>query len=48
MVAIDRSLTESPRPENVAAAGVSLLGSLVIVARQNDIQLSVPQPQAVA
>lgn len=43
MVAIDRSRVESQRPESAAASGVSLLGSLVIVARQHGIQLSVPQ-----
>lgn len=43
MVAIDRGRSESPQIENTAASGVSLLGSLVIVARQHGLQLSVPQ-----
>ncbi|HWD59717.1 MAG TPA: peptidase domain-containing ABC transporter [Stellaceae bacterium] len=43
MVAIDRGIAEQPRADNAAAAGLSLLGSLVIVARQHGIQLSVPQ-----
>jgi subfamily B ATP-binding cassette protein HlyB/CyaB len=42
MVAIESSLTEIP-DGSTAAAGVSLLGSLVIVARQHGVQLSVPQ-----
>lgn len=43
MDAIERNRTEEPRAEGTAASGVSLLGSLVIVARQHGIQLSVPQ-----
>lgn len=44
MVAVDRSLVDVSRADSAAAAsGVSLLGSLVIVARQHGIQLSVPQ-----
>jgi ATP-binding cassette, subfamily B, bacterial HlyB/CyaB len=43
MVAIDSSLIESPQANTTAASGVSLLGSLVIVARHHGIQLSVPQ-----
>ena len=43
MVAIDLSRTEGPPAESAAASGVSLLGSLVIVARHHGVQLSVPQ-----
>ena len=43
MVALDRSQLESPRHDDAAVSGVALLGSLVIVARQHGIQLSVPQ-----
>jgi ATP-binding cassette subfamily B protein len=43
MVAIESSLTEILPDGSTAAAGVSLLGSLVIVARQHGVQLSVPQ-----
>ena len=43
MVAVDSGRMESPRADRSAASGVSLLGSLVIVARQHGIQLSVPQ-----
>jgi ATP-binding cassette, subfamily B, bacterial HlyB/CyaB len=43
MVAIESSLTEIVPDGSSAAAGVSLLGSLVIVARQHGVQLSVPQ-----
>jgi ATP-binding cassette, subfamily B, bacterial HlyB/CyaB len=42
MVAIDRGQIETSQVET-AASGVSLLGSLVIVARQHGLQLSVPQ-----
>jgi len=43
MVTLDLKLTDRPQTENTAASGVSLLGSLVIVARQHGVQLSVPQ-----
>ena len=43
MVVLDLSRTDGPRAESAAASGVSLLGSLVIVARQHGVQLSVPQ-----
>ncbi|HWB48240.1 MAG TPA: peptidase domain-containing ABC transporter [Stellaceae bacterium] len=41
MVAVEHSQALEPRTD--AAAGVSLLGSLVIVARHHGVQLSVPQ-----
>jgi ATP-binding cassette subfamily B protein len=40
---IEQGQLLEPHAENAAASGVSLLGSLVIVARQHGIQLSVPQ-----
>src|SRR5579872_718200 len=43
MVAIDNNLIEPQPAGTIAASGVSLLGSLVIVARHHGIQLSVPQ-----
>jgi subfamily B ATP-binding cassette protein HlyB/CyaB len=43
MAGIERNETDEPRVESAGASGVSLLGSLVIVARQHGIQLSVPQ-----
>jgi ATP-binding cassette, subfamily B, bacterial HlyB/CyaB len=43
MVVLDRSQTQDARVEEPAVSGVSLLGSLVIVARQHGVQLSVPQ-----
>ena len=43
MVALERSQSDEPRADGTAASGVSLLGSLVIVARQHGIPLSVPQ-----
>jgi ATP-binding cassette, subfamily B, bacterial HlyB/CyaB len=43
MVAIERSQIDSSQTESATASGVSLLGSLVIIARKHGIQLSVPQ-----
>ena len=43
MVAIERDRTAEPRAGSAAGPGVSLLGSLVIVARHHGVQLSVPQ-----
>jgi len=43
MVALDRNRFDSERPQGAATSGVALLGSLVIIARQHGIQLSVPQ-----
>ncbi len=43
MVVDNRGVIEASRSDSAAASGVSLLGSLVIVARQHGIQLSVPQ-----
>jgi ATP-binding cassette, subfamily B, bacterial HlyB/CyaB len=43
MVVLDRSQTQNARDEEPAVSGLSLLGSLVIVARQHGVQLSVPQ-----
>jgi ATP-binding cassette, subfamily B, bacterial HlyB/CyaB len=43
MVAIDLGRSEDPSGEGKTASGVSLLGSLVIVARHHGLQLSVPQ-----
>jgi hypothetical protein len=43
MAVIERGQVESSRAETTTASGVSLLGSLVIVARKHGIQLSVPQ-----
>jgi len=43
MVAVEHSQTLEPRADNAAASGVSLLGSLVIIARHHGVQLSVPQ-----
>jgi ATP-binding cassette subfamily B protein len=43
MVAVEHSQTLELRADNTAASGVSLLGSLVIVARHHGVQLSVPQ-----
>src|SRR4029077_7478705 len=43
MVAVEHSQTLELRADNAAASGVSLLGSLVIIARHHGVQLSVPQ-----
>ena len=43
MVAVEHGQTLELRADNVAVGGVSLLGSLVIVARHHGVQLSVPQ-----
>ena len=43
MVAIDRDQAEARRADNAITSGVSLLGSLVIVARRHGLQLSAPQ-----
>jgi subfamily B ATP-binding cassette protein HlyB/CyaB len=42
-VAIERDPVQQSQDDSTAAAGGSLLGSLVIVARQHGIQLSIPQ-----
>ena len=43
MAGVERDGVEEPRDAGAAALGLSLLGSLVIVARQHGIHLSVPQ-----
>jgi ATP-binding cassette subfamily B protein len=43
MVAVEHSQTLEPHAGSAAASGVSLLGSLVIIARHHGVQLSVPQ-----
>ncbi|HTZ37037.1 MAG TPA: cysteine peptidase family C39 domain-containing protein, partial [Stellaceae bacterium] len=43
MAVVEQNRSEQPAADRTAASGVSLLGSLVIVARQHGVQLSVPQ-----
>jgi subfamily B ATP-binding cassette protein HlyB/CyaB len=43
MISVGSDRSQDPRGDGTAASGLSLLGSLVIVARQCGIQLAVPQ-----